>query len=99
VTGAVLTILAGILGFSLLTLVVDQEHHLSTSGAALVAISYVCSVLGIVGGLAALMRKWFSIAVLGGACAIFTPAFYFAIPGLVLVARSAASFREYEVKR
>ena len=98
-TGAVLTIVAGILAIALLTILVDQYDHLSAGNMALATISYTCSIIGVVGGYAALMRKWFPIAVLGGACAIFTPAFFFAIPGLVLIAISATSFREFEVRR
>lgn len=98
-TGAVLTILAGVLAIALLTILVSQFNNMSSGDMALVTISYSCSVIGVVGGLAALMRKWFPIAVLGGACAIFTPAFFFAIPGLVLIAVSAKSFREFEVRQ
>jgi len=99
VTGAVLTILAGILGFVILTLVADANRRLDTSSEVLLAVSYTCSVMGVMGGLAALKRKWFPIAVLGGACAIFTPAFFFAIPGLALIVRSATSFTDYDVGR
>lgn len=99
VTGGVLTILAGVLAIVLLTLVWDAEGHLATSSQVLLIVSYACAILGIVGGFAALRRRWFSIAVLGCACAIFTPAFYFAIPGLVLVVKSAASFTDYSTAR
>ncbi len=98
-TGAVLTIVAGILSIALLTIIVDRFHDMSTGDMALATISYTCSAIGVVGGIAALMRRMFPIAVLGGACAIFTPAFYFAIPGLVLIARSATGFKEFEVKQ
>lgn len=97
-TGGVLTVLAGVLGFALLTLIVTQDHYMSDSGIALAAISYGCAIMGIIGGYAALTRRWFPVAVLGAACAIFTPTFFFAIVGLALVARSAASFRDYEHK-
>jgi len=96
VTGAILTILAGVLGLVLLTVVLGASRDFDLSGAAIMAISYVCSGLGVVGGVSALMRKWFTLAVLGSACAIFTPSFFFAIPGLALIARSATSFRGYE---
>jgi ribosomal protein L40E len=96
VTGSVLTIVAGILSILLLTIVVGQAGDLTNEGMALVITSAVCSVLGVVGGLAALMRRWFPLAVLGAVCAIFGPAFFFAIPGLALIATSAARFKDIE---
>ena len=99
VTGAVLTTLAGILGFVILALVTDANHRLDTSSEVLLVVSYTCSIMGVVGGLAALKRRWFQVAVLGGACAIFTPAFFFAIPGLALIVRSATTFVDYDVRR
>jgi len=58
-------------------------------------LSFSCCITGVIGGFAALMRKWFPIAVLGSAAAIFSPAFFFAVPGLILIANSAARFRDY----
>jgi hypothetical protein len=96
-TGAILTILAGILGIALLTIIVSQWNG-SVTNTAFAVLSYSCSFLGVVGGFAALMRRWFPIAVLGAACSIFSPAFFFGIPGLVLIANSATRFRDYEGK-
>jgi hypothetical protein len=96
VTGAILTIVAGILSILLLTITIDQAGDLSVAGTALVTISAMCSVLGVIGGLAALMRGWFPLAVLGAVCAIFGPAFFFAIPGLVLIVTSASRFKDFE---
>ena len=94
-TGAILTIVAGVLGAAILSVMIDQWHHLSAPDTLLAVISYSCSVLGVVGGIAALTRVQFPIAVLGATCAIFTPAFFFAIPGLGLIATSAANFKGY----
>jgi len=96
VTGAVLTIVAGILAILLLTIVVGQAGDLSIEVTTLVTISALCSILGVIGGLAALMRRWFPLAVLGAVCAIFGPAFFFAIPGLVLIVTSASRFKDFE---
>jgi ribosomal protein L40E len=96
VTGAVLTIVAGILSVLLLTLIVAQAGDMTIEGMTLVTISAACSILGAIGGFAALMRKWFPFAVLGAVCAIFGPAFFFAIPGLVLIATSASRFKDFE---
>jgi predicted nucleic acid-binding Zn ribbon protein len=95
-TGAVLILVAAILGIALLTLTIDAWRDLPVTSLALLTISYACAIMGILGGYAALARRLFPIAVLGASCAIFTPAFFFAIPGLVLIAKSAGSFREYE---
>jgi predicted nucleic acid-binding Zn ribbon protein len=96
VTGAVLTIVAGILSILLLTVIVGQAGDMSIESSTLLAISAMCSILGVVGGLMALVRKWFPLAVLGAVCAIFGPAFFFAIPGLVLIVASASRFKEFE---
>lgn len=96
VTGAVLTIVAGILSILLLTVIVGQAGSMSIEGTTLLAISAMCSILGVIGGLAALMRRWFPLAVLGAVCAIFGPAFFFAIPGLVLIVTSASRFKDFE---
>lgn len=96
VTGAVLTIVAGILAIALLTITVGQAGNLSVEGMTLLVISYVCSAVGLIGGILALTRRMFPLAVLGAVCAIFSPAFYFAIPGLVLIVKSAAQFKDTE---
>jgi uncharacterized paraquat-inducible protein A len=93
-TGAILTLMAGILAIALLTIIVAQYESMSVQNQAIAAISYSCSSLGVIGGIAALTRRGFPIAVLGATCAIFSPAFYFAIPGLVLIANSADSFEK-----
>ncbi len=93
-TGAVLTLVAGILSIALLTVVVSQISGMTVGDITLATISYACSAVGVFGGVLALIRKLFPIAVLGAVCAIFTPAFFFAIPGLALIARSASQFND-----
>ncbi len=94
-TGAILTLLAGFLGMIILLAVfADSTSNLFTNNAIFV-LSFICCVLGVIGGIAALMRRWFPLAVLGAAAALFNPAFFFAIPGLVLVANSATKFKDY----
>ena len=94
-TGAILTLLGGVLGVALLTVSISFGH-MSTSTEILAIISYACGGLGVIGGYMALARTHFPIAVLGAACAIFTPAFFFAIPGLILVSGSPARFKDYQ---
>lgn len=93
-TGAVFTTTAGILAIALLTVIVAQMSYLSATDTTLLIISYVCSAVGVIGGILALMRRVFPFAVLGAVCVIFSPAFFFAIPGLVLIVKSAAMFKD-----
>jgi predicted nucleic acid-binding Zn ribbon protein len=95
-TGAILTLLAGIMGVALLvtTTYGGGLDALFSDGVRVLSLS--CAILGIIGGYAALSRRWFPIAVLGAAAAIFTPAFFFAIPGLILIANSATRFKGFE---
>jgi RNA polymerase subunit RPABC4/transcription elongation factor Spt4 len=92
-TGAILTLLAGFLGIAIL-LIVYAEGGTFNPGA-IFWLSFACCILGIVGGFAALMRRWFPLAVLGAAAALFNPAFFLAIPGLILISSSAARFKDY----
>ena len=94
-TGAILTILAGVLGFLLLVSIYFDNDIFSLWGSSLGLLSLSCTILGVIGGVAALVRRWFPVAVLGAGAAIFTPAFFFAIPGLILIANSATRFKDY----
>jgi len=91
-TGAILTLLSGFLGIAILLIIWVEE---GTVPGAIFWLSLVCCGLGIVGGFAALMRMLFPLAVLGAAAALFNPAFFLAIPGLILIASSAARFKDY----
>lgn len=94
-TGAILTLLAGILGMALLLTMYSDGGLDSGWSASLYVMSFSCAIVGVAGGFAALNRKWFPIAVLGAAAAIFTPAFFFAVPGLILIGNSATRFKDY----
>lgn len=50
------------------------------------------AVMGLFGGIAALGRAYYSIAVVGAACSILGPGFFFGIPGLSIVINSAREF-------
>ena len=92
-TGAVLTLLAGIFSVLLLTIIiVATEDGLGAAGWALAVLIYICAFLGIAGGLMAIMRMSYPLAVLGAACSIMGPAFFFGIPGLILIAQSSREF-------
>lgn len=98
-TGAILTMLAGILGLALLMTTFSGGSMNSFFGDSLRVLSLSCAIIGVIGGYAALSRRWFPIAVLGASAAIFTPAFFFAIPGLILIGNSATRFKDYEDKK
>jgi hypothetical protein len=98
-TGAILTLLAGIMGLALLTTGTFNSGGIdSLFSNSITTLSFSCAILGVIGGYAALSRRWFPIAVLGAAAAIFTPAFFFAIPGLILIANSTTRFKDYADK-
>lgn len=92
VVGGVLTTVAGVLSIVLTTIIVSTAGNLSPEGAAMAALLYSCAFLGVLGGILALMKMQFPFAVLGAACAIMGPAFFFGIPGLVLIAKSSKQF-------
>jgi hypothetical protein len=92
-TGAILTLLAGIMGIALLLAMSGGFYSFWYD--SLRVLSFSCGILGVIGGYAALNRRWFPIAVLGAAASIFTPAFFFAVPGLILIANSATRFKDY----
>lgn len=93
VAGGVLTMIAGVFSIVLTTIIIATTGHLPPEGAALAALIYCCGILGVLGGILAMMKMWFPFAVLGAACAIMGPAFFFGIPGLVLIVKSSSQFR------
>jgi hypothetical protein len=99
ITGAILTILASIMGLVLLMLIASEGDYDSMPQSALLALSFSCCVVGLFGGVAALMQRWFPVAVLGAAAAVFSPAFFFAVPGLILIANSAARFKDFPISK
>lgn len=90
--GAVLTTVAGVFSIVLTSIIVYSAGDLSSSGLALVLLIYGCAVMGIVGGMLAMMKRMFPVAVLGAACSIMGPAFFFGIPGLILIVKSSRQF-------
>lgn len=98
-TGAILTLLAGIMGMALLLTIYMNGDLGSLSDNPIMVMSFSCCIVGVIGGYAALMRRWFPVAVLGAAAAIFSPAFFFAVPGLILIANSASRFRDYVISK
>ena len=94
-TGAILTLMGGIMGMALLLTVYGNAFEFNSDSPVFV-LSFSCCIVGVIGGFCALLRKWFPLAVLGAAAAIFSPAFFFAVPGLILIANSATRFKDYQ---
>ena len=94
VVGGVLTTITGVFSIVLTTIIISTMGELETESTALAILIYSCGVLGVLGGLLAMMRKLFPFAVLGAACAIMGPAFFFGIPGLVLIVKSSRQFED-----
>jgi uncharacterized protein (DUF983 family) len=94
VVGGVLTTIAGVFSIVLTTIIISTMGDMAPESVALAMLIYSCGVIGILGGILAMMRKLFPFAVLGAACAIMGPAFFFGIPGLVLIAKSSRQFED-----
>lgn len=92
--GSILTVLAGIISVLVLTLVFVDYGHMDTRETLLAAMLYAFAALAVIGGLSGLARSSFTLAVLGAACGIVGPAFFFGIPGLVLIAQSMHRFEK-----
>ncbi|HIH01704.1 TPA: zinc ribbon domain-containing protein [Thermoplasmata archaeon] len=94
--GAIFSILAGIVS-TMLVMVINMEGS-GPSNAELVVSSmmYLFAVLAIIGGLSSLAKVSYPMSVLGAACSIFGPGFFFGVPALVLTAKSAAAFEKDE---
>ncbi len=94
-TGGILTLMASILGIAILLLIYTDNGFGTISANPIFVLSFTCCLVGVVGGFAALSRRYYPLAVLGAAASIFSPAFFFGIPGLILTAGSATRFRDY----
>lgn len=92
VAGGVLTILAGMLSIVLTTIIVSSQNELTDQATAMAMLLYVFGALGVFGGLLALMKRAFPVAVLGAACSVFGLGFFFGIPGLALIIKSSKAF-------
>ena len=90
--GSILTILAGVLSILFLTLAVVDVDDIGNREMILVVMVYAFAVLAVLGGISGLARMSFPFSVFGAACGIVGPAFFFGIPGLVLIAKSAREF-------
>jgi hypothetical protein len=96
ITGSILTILAGILSIAILTIMIALDGDIGAESWAMAVMVYICAFLGIMGGIVAMMRISYPFAVLGAACSIVGPAFFFGIPALILIAQSSAEFERQE---
>lgn len=99
VIGGVLTLLAGIFSIALTTLILADMWRIDMVDWAFAALVYCCAIAGVLGGMLALTRSSFPFSVFGAACAVFGPGFFFGIPGLVLITKSARAFDRAPAER
>ncbi|HUV61169.1 MAG TPA: zinc ribbon domain-containing protein [Thermoplasmata archaeon] len=97
--GAILSVLAGIVSMLLVAVINMDGAGPSTEEMVVSSMVYVFAVLGVIGGLSSLSRYSYPISVLGAACCIFGPGFFFGIPALVLTARSSSAFDQEKTQR
>jgi predicted nucleic acid-binding Zn ribbon protein len=96
--GGILVILASIvslffLAYFYLTTHQSSYYYSSINYDWMVYIFFVgMAVMGLFGGIAALGRVYYSVAVVGAACSILGPGFFFGIPGLSIIINSAREF-------
>ena len=98
VIGGILSILAGIVSILLVTIIMMDYDYADISDAQLVFMSmlYIFAVIAVIGGLSNLSRSSFTVSVLGAACGIIGLGFFFAIPALVLTAKTSDEFEKEE---
>lgn len=96
--GGILVILASIVSLFFLVYFYLSTHQTSyyystTNYDWMVYVFFAgMAVMGLFGGIAAIGRVYYSIAVVGSACSILGPGFFFGIPGLSIVINSAKEF-------
>jgi predicted nucleic acid-binding Zn ribbon protein len=90
--GAIFSMLAGIVSVMIVAVINMEGAGPSDSELIISSMMYLFAVLAIVGGLSSLARVSYPMSVLGAACSIFGPGFFFGVPALVLTAKSAEAF-------
>jgi len=90
--GGALIITAGIIGlvFSVLFLLISFSFLV---GIVFMVVELVFSVLAIIGGICAVQRSSFGLAIMGGVFGLLSSGFIFGLIGLILVAISKHEFR------
>jgi predicted nucleic acid-binding Zn ribbon protein len=96
--GAIFSILAGIVSIMLVAVINMEGAGPSDAEMLISAMMYFFAVLAVIGGLSSLARVSYPMSVLGAACSIFGPGFFFGVPALVLTAKSGAAFEQAETE-
>lgn len=97
--GGILAILAGLISIFLLVFIYLETHKYTSPSTVsydwmIYTLLVVMASLGITGGFAALARKYYEFAVVGSACAVIGPGFFFALLGVIIISGAAAEFEE-----
>lgn len=96
VIGGILSILAGIVSILLVTVFMMDYEDISDAQLVFLSMLYAFAVIAVIGGLSNLSRSSFTISVLGAACGVIGLGFFFAIPALVLTAKTSDEFSQKE---
>jgi len=96
VAGGVLTIIGGVLSFImfLIVLSVSTDSYydgLSDFGWVTLILTFSCAIVAFVGGAAAIIRKYYPLALLGAICSL-AGFVVFGIPAIILIAISHKDF-------
>ena len=92
--GAICSILAGIVSIVLVMVINMDGSGPSDEELIVSSMMYLFAVLAVIGGLSSLAKVSYPMSVLGAACGIFGPGFFFGIPALVLTSKSAQAFEK-----
>jgi len=98
--GGILTVLASIISLFFLVYLYLQSHQYSYYyGGSYINYDWMLylfmaamSVIGLIGGMCALGKVYYSMAVVGGACSVIGFGFFFGIPGLISIVNSSREF-------
>jgi len=96
VAGGILTIIGGVLSFIMFLIVLfvstDPYYHgLSDFGWVTLILTFSCAIVAFVGGAAAIIRKYYPLALLGAICSL-AGFVVFGIPAIILIAISHKHF-------
>jgi hypothetical protein len=97
VAGGVLTIISGAIGILWVTLLFSDPFLGFLGFGTCFAISLVLSIMAIIGGIMALMRRMFPLAIIGAICGMFSFSFFgigfvLGLIGLILIAVGKDAF-------
>jgi hypothetical protein len=92
--GGILAIISGVSGIIMgLIVVAIGIPYFVVLGGAMAAPSIVFGIIAIIGGIYALQRKIWGLAIAGSICALFSPAGILGIPAIIFVSLGKNEFK------